>query len=79
MHEHAFGHLGTLRANFSITQCRHYIRDVHKALSLQLLSQGVGHNIIWVLVRVREPLIYSIFRPGNALEALIYLGATAGF
>ncbi len=27
----------------------------------------------------REPLIYSIFRPGNALEALIYLGATAGF
>ncbi|RMR23298.1 hypothetical protein ALP90_01701 [Pseudomonas amygdali pv. ulmi] len=29
--------------------------------------------------RVREPLIYSIFRPGNALEALIYLGATAGF
>ncbi len=54
MHEHAFGHLGTLRANFSITQCRHYIRDVHKALSLQLLSQGVGHNIIWVLVRVSE-------------------------
>ncbi len=28
---------------------------------------------------VREPLIYSIFRPGNALEAVIYLGATAGF
>ncbi|KWS12365.1 hypothetical protein AL065_04665 [Pseudomonas amygdali pv. ulmi] len=27
----------------------------------------------------KEPLIYSIFRPGNALEALIYLGATAGF
>ncbi|KPZ10532.1 Unknown protein sequence [Pseudomonas amygdali pv. ulmi] len=30
-------------------------------------------------VNIREPLIYSIFRPGNALEALIYLGATAGF
>uniref|UniRef100_UPI0001CC3F7C DUF6538 domain-containing protein n=1 Tax=Pseudomonas amygdali TaxID=47877 RepID=UPI0001CC3F7C len=27
----------------------------------------------------KEALIYSIFRPGNALEALIYLGATAGF
>ncbi|WP_156357579.1 hypothetical protein [Pseudomonas cannabina] len=27
----------------------------------------------------REALIYSIFRPCNALEALIYLGATAGF
>ncbi|KPW78749.1 hypothetical protein ALO81_03076, partial [Pseudomonas cannabina] len=26
-----------------------------------------------------EALIYSIFRPCNALEALIYLGATAGF
>ncbi|UNO24014.1 hypothetical protein [Pseudomonas amygdali] len=31
------------------------------------------------LLALREPLIYSIFRPGNALEALIYLGATAGF
>ncbi|RMO83814.1 hypothetical protein ALQ33_101622 [Pseudomonas syringae pv. philadelphi] len=29
--------------------------------------------------RSREPLIYSIFRPSNALEALIYQGATAGF
>ncbi|WP_010208306.1 hypothetical protein [Pseudomonas amygdali] len=28
---------------------------------------------------IKEALIYSIFRPGNALEALIYLGATAGF
>ncbi|SDQ91216.1 hypothetical protein SAMN05216597_1621 [Pseudomonas cannabina] len=27
----------------------------------------------------KEALIYSIFRPCNALEALIYLGATAGF
>ncbi|KWT14908.1 hypothetical protein AL047_08875 [Pseudomonas syringae pv. broussonetiae] len=27
----------------------------------------------------REALIYSIFRPFNALEALIYQGATAGF
>ncbi|KPY75747.1 MULTISPECIES: CesT family type III secretion system chaperone [Pseudomonas syringae group] len=27
----------------------------------------------------QEALIYSIFRPCNALEALIYLGATAGF
>ncbi|SDR23234.1 hypothetical protein SAMN05216597_2947 [Pseudomonas cannabina] len=25
----------------------------------------------------KEPLIYSIFRPCNALEALIYQGATA--
>ncbi|MCQ3013713.1 hypothetical protein NLO86_25935, partial [Pseudomonas savastanoi] len=31
------------------------------------------------LETLKEPLIYSIFRPGNALEALIYLGATAGF
>ncbi|KPW66110.1 Uncharacterized protein ALO81_03611, partial [Pseudomonas cannabina] len=29
--------------------------------------------------KIREALIYSIFRPCNALEALIYLGATAGF
>ncbi|KPW81501.1 hypothetical protein SAMN05216597_1640 [Pseudomonas cannabina] len=28
---------------------------------------------------LKEALIYSIFRPCNALEALIYLGATAGF
>ncbi|WP_415915389.1 hypothetical protein [Pseudomonas amygdali] len=27
----------------------------------------------------KEALIYSIFRPCNALEALIYQGATAGF
>ncbi|RML15190.1 hypothetical protein [Pseudomonas savastanoi] len=27
----------------------------------------------------KETLIYSIFRPCNALEALIYQGATAGF
>ncbi|KWT10855.1 hypothetical protein AL047_00025 [Pseudomonas syringae pv. broussonetiae] len=27
----------------------------------------------------KEALIYSIFRPFNALEALIYQGATAGF
>ncbi len=28
---------------------------------------------------LREALIYSIFRPCNALEALIYQGVTAGF
>ncbi|KWT14236.1 hypothetical protein AMC94_14935 [Pseudomonas amygdali pv. aesculi] len=27
----------------------------------------------------KEALIYSIFRPCNALEALIYQGVTAGF
>ncbi|SDR33431.1 hypothetical protein SAMN05216597_3710 [Pseudomonas cannabina] len=31
------------------------------------------------ILATREALIYSIFRPCNALEALIYLGATAGF
>ncbi|WP_183143457.1 hypothetical protein [Pseudomonas syringae] len=30
-------------------------------------------------LRPKEALIYSIFRPCNALEALIYQGATAGF
>ncbi|MFO3663577.1 LysR family transcriptional regulator [Pseudomonas amygdali] len=30
-------------------------------------------------VLLKEALIYSIFRPCNALEALIYQGATAGF
>ncbi|WP_415915587.1 hypothetical protein [Pseudomonas amygdali] len=30
-------------------------------------------------VAAKEALIYSIFRPCNALEALIYQGATAGF
>ncbi|WP_157887977.1 hypothetical protein [Pseudomonas amygdali] len=38
---------------------------------------ALQHNQLNTLPR--EPLIYSIFRPGNALEALIYLGATAGF
>ncbi|SDQ87458.1 hypothetical protein SAMN05216597_1512 [Pseudomonas cannabina] len=33
----------------------------------------------WPINPLREALIYSIFRPCNALEALIYLGATAGF
>ncbi|WP_369523831.1 hypothetical protein [Pseudomonas savastanoi] len=28
---------------------------------------------------IKEALIYSIFRPCNALEALIYQGVTAGF
>ncbi|KWT09722.1 hypothetical protein AMC94_27755 [Pseudomonas amygdali pv. aesculi] len=28
---------------------------------------------------LKEALIYSIFRPCNALEALIYQGVTAGF
>ncbi|WP_010203790.1 hypothetical protein [Pseudomonas amygdali] len=41
-------------------------------------SQNIWH-VNFEYKEPKEALIYSIFRPGNALEALIYLGATAGF